>query len=131
MFEATTHNIKIVAQPTYLDLQSYPEESHYVWAYTINIENLGERTVTLLRRYWKITDGGGQVQEVEGDGVVGEQPTLEPSMVFQYTSGVVLTTASGIMTGIYEFADVISGDVIKVEIPTFSLDTPEATARAN
>ncbi len=131
MFESTTHDIKIVAEPVYLELQSYPEESHYVWAYTINIENMGERTVTLLRRYWKITDEGGQVQEVEGDGVVGEQPKLEPSMVFQYTSGVVLTTPSGIMAGIYEFADAISGDVLKVEVPTFSLDTPQTVARAN
>src|SRR5688572_29723062 len=101
MYTRTTRRIKIVVIPTYLPDQSDPEEHHYVWAYTIQLENLGEEKVQLLNRYWRITDGSGGVQEVRGPGVVGEQPVLEGGDSYQYTSGVALKTSSGIMVGHY------------------------------
>ena len=78
MYERVTMGVKVIVQPKYLDGQSKPEEGHYVWAYSITIENHGRETVTLRTRYWKITDALGHVQEVRGAGVVGEQPTLKP-----------------------------------------------------
>jgi uncharacterized protein affecting Mg2+/Co2+ transport len=84
MYERITNGIKIIVRPHYLEGQSKPEEGHYVWAYTITIENHGRETVTLRTRYWKITDAHGRVQEVRGAGVVGEQPTLKPGDL-QYT----------------------------------------------
>ena len=102
MYQRITRDIKIVVRPQYLEGQSKPEEGHFVWAYTVTIENHGRETVTLRTRYWKITDAHGRVQEVRGAGVVGEQPTLKPGDSFQYTSGCPLPTASGFMTGAYQ-----------------------------
>ena len=90
MYNRTTRNIRIHVQPQFLESQSRPDEAKFVWAYTITIENQGAETVTLLSRYWKITDAFGRVQEVRGDGVVGEQPTLKPGENFEYTSGARL-----------------------------------------
>ncbi len=102
MYIKTTRHIKITVAPAYLTEQSDPGERHYVWAYTIQIENMGQETVQLLNRYWHITDAGGGVQEVRGAGVIGEQPVLQPGDTYQYTSGAALRTSSGIMTGKYE-----------------------------
>ena len=85
MYHRTTRNIRIHVQPQFLEGQSRPDEAKFVWAYTITVENQGAEIVTLLSRYWKITDAFGRVQEVRGDGVVGEQPTLRPGENFQYT----------------------------------------------
>jgi ApaG protein len=123
MYESTTANIKIIVKPQYLEGQSRPEESHFVWAYTIRIENHGSETVTLKTRYWKITDARGRVQEVRGAGVVGEQPTLAPGQSFEYTSGAPLPTPSGFMTGAYQMQGE-DGRMFNVDIPTFSLDSP-------
>jgi ApaG protein len=131
VFTRTTHAIKVTALPVYLAEQSEPEESHFVWAYTIFIENLGSRTVQLLNRTWHITDAFGQQQTVQGAGVVGEQPVLDPGMSFQYTSGTVLQTPSGMMYGAYEMVDQDSKQRFEVMIPAFSLDSPQALARAN
>ena len=76
MYSETTRGISVTVKPIYLEDQSSPAEGHFVWAYHVRIENRGEETVQLRRRYWKITDGRGQVQEVRGPGVVGEQPVL-------------------------------------------------------
>jgi ApaG protein len=130
-FTKTTHLVKVTAVPMYLVEQSEPEEDHFVWAYTIHIENHGECTVQLISRYWHITDALGQVQEVNGAGVVGEQPVLEPGEVYQYTSGVVLPTSSGIMDGYYEMENLSSGERFHVVIPAFSLDSPGQILRAN
>jgi ApaG protein len=130
MFTQTTHAIRITVVPAYLAHQSEPDDAHFVWAYTITIENLGHETVQLLNRYWHITDAQGQVQEVRGPGVVGEQPVLAPGEQFQYTSGVALKTSSGIMRGYYEMA----GDtqaLFLADIPAFSLDSPQQAARPN
>ncbi len=131
MFIQTTRLIKVTAMPLYLEDQSDAEDEHYVWAYTIQIENHSDKTVQLLNRTWHVTDATGQVQEVQGPGVVGEQPILQPGDVFQYTSGTVLNTASGMMSGFYEMVEAESGERFDVDIPAFSLDSPLQMARPN
>lgn len=124
MYERTTRNIRITVEPEYLADQSRPEESYFVWAYTITIANLGRETVTLKTRYWKITDAQGRSQEVRGAGVIGEQPTLRPGEEFSYTSGAPLATASGFMVGAYQM-ETTDGEPFNVDIPAFSLDSPD------
>jgi len=128
MYQAKTHDIEVTVKPIYLEDQSSPEESHYVWAYQVKIANHGRETVQLLNRYWRIVDSLGRVQEVRGAGVVGEQPMLEPGESFEYTSGTPLPTPSGIMGGTYEMEGP-KGERFTVTIPTFSLDTPDATEK--
>ena len=123
MYELVTRGIKIVVRPQYLENQSKPDEGHFVWAYTITVENHGPDTVTLKTRYWKITDANGKVQEVRGAGVVGEQPVLKPGDSFQYTSGCPLKTPSGFMVGAYQMLTE-DGQLFNVHIPAFSLDSP-------
>jgi ApaG protein len=130
MYTKTTREIKITVVPVYLTEQSDPDDHHYVWAYTIQIENMGEETAQLINRYWHITDAKGAVQEVRGPGVIGEQPLLEPGDAYQYTSGAALKTSSGIMKGHYEM-HTPAGDVFLVEIPAFSLDSPDQVRRPN
>lgn len=130
MYSATTHHICVTVHPVYLEEQSLPEEQHYVWAYTIQIENTGTQTVQLINRNWHITDANGQTQEVHGPGVVGEQPVLRPTESYQYTSGAALHTPSGIMMGTYEM-QTDNGDLFLIEIPAFSLDSPEQIGRPN
>lgn len=131
MFTRTTQLIKVTALPIFLPDQSSPEDDYYVWAYTISIENLSSNIVQLMSRTWKITDAQGQVQYVQGAGVVGEQPVLEVGFTYQYTSGTVLHTPSGIMEGSYDFLNVTTGEMLLIEIPTFSLDSPQERARPN
>ncbi len=123
MYTQTTRSITITVMPTYLDDQSSPEESHYVWKYHIRIENHGDDTVQLRTRYWRITDSMGRVQEVRGAGVVGEQPVLGPGESYEYTSGTPLPTPSGIMVGTYQMESQ-SGEKFEVDVPAFSLDSP-------
>jgi len=123
MYEGNTQGIRIVVHPHFLEGQSRPDEGHFVWAYTIIIENNGDATVTLRTRYWKITDAKGRVQEVRGEGVVGEQPTLKPGERFQYTSGCPLSTPSGFMVGAYQMQRA-DGSFFNADIPAFSLDSP-------
>lgn len=130
MYTRTTRNIKITAVPHYLAEQSDPHEQHYVWAYTIQLENMGKETVQLLNRHWQITDAAGVVQEVQGSGVIGEQPVLHPGDAYQYTSGAALKTTSGIMVGKYEM-ETAEGERFMVDIPPFSLDSPQQVGRPN
>ncbi len=130
MFVKTTNHIKVTAIPRFLPEHSEPEDDHYVWAYTIQLENQGERTVQLLSRYWNITDANGLVQEVRGEGVVGEQPVLKPGEAFRYTSGTSLNTSSGVMHGTYLMRGE-TGDRFDIVIPAFSLDSPYVTALVN
>lgn len=125
MYSSTTRAITVTVEPVYLDDQSEPERGHYVWAYHVRIENHGGEVVQLLNRFWRITDASGQTQEVQGAGVVGEQPVLEPGESFEYTSGAPLTTPSGFMVGRYEM-ETPGGDRFEVDIPAFSLDSPDA-----
>jgi ApaG protein len=130
MYSKVTRNIKITVTPAYLEAQSDPEGHHYVWAYTVNMENNGDEQVQLINRYWQITDATGAVQEVRGAGVVGEQPTLHGGDIYQYTSGAALRTPSGIMRGNYEMENELHERFL-VEIPAFSLDSPTQQQRPN
>ncbi len=123
MYQQTTKSIQVTVKAMYLDDQSTPSDNHFVWAYQIEILNLGDDTVQLLNRHWRITDSLGRVQEVRGPGVVGEQPTLEPGESFEYTSGTPLNTPSGIMVGEYEMQG-STGERFYVDVPAFSLDSP-------
>ena len=115
--------IDVEVQPRFLADQSEPDSGRYVFAYTIRIHNSGRVAARLLARHWHITDGNGRIEEVHGDGVVGEQPWLEPGEDFEYSSGVVLPTSLGTMQGSYELqAD--DGTVFKADIPAFTLSTP-------
>jgi len=130
VYSEITRSIKVIVKPFYLEDQSSPGESHYVWAYHVRIENHGQETVQLRRRHWHITDGLGRVQEVRGPGVVGEQPVLAPGDSFEYTSGTPLKTPSGIMVGSYEM-ETPSGESFAVKVPAFSLDSPHQKVRLN
>jgi ApaG protein len=123
MYRAVTRGIQVTVTPQYLADKSSPEQDRYFWAYTIEIKNLGDRTVQLKTRHWKITDGQGHVQEVRGPGVVGEQPTLKPGERFEYTSGVPLNTPTGLMAGTYQMV-AENGERFDAEVPAFSLDSP-------
>ncbi len=123
MYNAVTRLISVTVTPYFIEEQSDPEDNHFVWAYQVNIENTGRETVQLIGRYWHITDANGQVQEVRGDGVVGEQPVLRPGESFEYTSGTPLSTPSGIMVGRYQM-ETKAGEEFEIEIPAFSLDSP-------
>lgn len=123
MYETTTHDIKVSVEPVFLDDQSSPEDSHFVWAYSVKIENSSAKQVQLINRHWKITDSQGRSQEVRGTGVVGEQPILKPGETFEYTSGTPLPTPSGFMHGAYEM-ETTEGDHFEIQIPAFSLDSP-------
>ncbi|MEX0299869.1 MAG: Co2+/Mg2+ efflux protein ApaG [Kordiimonas sp.] len=129
-FTETTEGVRVSVQSYYLSEQSDPPEGKYVWAYRILIENEGDIPVRLLTRHWIITDGQGATQEVMGDGVVGEQPRLEPGSDFIYTSGCPLSTPSGFMQGSYDMEDAV-GRTFKVAIPAFSLDSPFGSNKVN
>ncbi|MBU0724976.1 MAG: Co2+/Mg2+ efflux protein ApaG [Alphaproteobacteria bacterium] len=130
MYSQTTQSICVTVRPVYLEDQSSPAESHYVWAYQVHIENQSDRTVQLRSRFWQITDALGRTQEVRGEGVVGEQPVLRPGDSFDYTSGTPLTTPSGIMMGAYTM-ETETGDHFDIAIPAFSLDSPHQSVRLN
>jgi ApaG protein len=123
MYSETTRSITVTVKPFFLEDQSAPDESHYVWAYHVRIENRGRETVQLRNRHWKITDSHGQMQEVRGPGVVGEQPVLGPGESFEYTSGTHLETSVGTMRGTYQMvAD--DGKHFDAPIPPFTLSVP-------
>jgi ApaG protein len=130
MYTATTRAISVTVKPQYLPDQSEPNKAQYVWAYQVRIENKGDVAVQLRSRHWKITDGLGRLQEVKGPGVVGKTPRLRPGEVFEYTSGSSLSTSSGFMGGTYQMVSE-SGENFDIEIPTFSLDTPNAARQLN
>jgi ApaG protein len=130
MYTETTRAITVTVEPIYLENESAPEQSQFVWAYHVRIENKGVEAVQLRNRYWRITDALGRVQEVRGAGVVGEQPLLRPGQSFEYTSGTPLPTPSGIMTGSYEMEG-SNGEKFSVKIPAFSLDSPHQQIRVN
>lgn len=115
--------IHIDVKTHYLQQESDPESGRYVFAYTITITNDGDQPVMLLSRYWHICDANEKVQEVHGEGVVGQQPRLTPGESFQYTSGAVLETAIGTMEGHYQFIT-DDGDIFTTDIPAFTLADP-------
>lgn len=130
VYEARTGDILVRVAPTYLPEESSPGSGRWIWFYTIEIENHGTRTVTLVSRHWVITDGLNRVEEVQGQGVVGEQPVLGPREAFRYQSGCPLGTPSGAMRGTYQMVTA-DGEAFEVEIPEFSLHLPGARRRLN
>jgi ApaG protein len=130
MYRAVTRDIEVTVNPQYLPERSAPDRSEYFWAYTIEITNRGPEAVQLRTRHWHITDAFGRRQEVRGAGVVGKQPTLKPGESFEYTSGVPLPTPSGFMTGTYGMVSA-AGVPFDIEIPTFSLDSPDGRRTIN
>src|ERR1700690_3087115 len=122
-YKAVTRGIAVSVEPTYLEADSSPSNSQYLWAYRVIIENQGRDTVQLLSRHWMITNARGELTEVKGPGVIGKQPVLKPGESFEYTSGAPLDTPSGMMGGAYQM-ETENGELFDIEIPTFSLDGP-------
>ncbi|MCW9015251.1 MAG: Co2+/Mg2+ efflux protein ApaG [Gammaproteobacteria bacterium] len=118
------YKISVEVIPAYIEEQSHPDQGHYVFSYTVTIVNDGDIPAKLLTRHWIITDSMGDTQEVKGDGVVGEQPYLKPGEGFQYTSGTMMKTPVGSMTGSYQMlAD--DGIEFDAQIPEFYLVVPK------
>jgi ApaG protein len=114
MQQAKPYAIDVEVTPRFLEDQSEPDADRYVFAYTIRIHNRGSVAARLLARHWMITDGNGRTEEVHGDGVVGEQPWLDPGDDYEYTSGVVLETGDGAMQGRY---DMLAADGTHFDAP--------------
>lgn len=131
MFEQETSGLVVRVAPRFLPEESAPEQSRYVWAYAIEIENRSEGAVQLLSRFWRITDANGLTQEVRGAGVVGEQPVIEPGECFRYTSAAPLAAASGVMMGAYSMQRLCDGAAFDIAVPLFALDSPHQSKRAN
>ena len=125
MYRAVTRQIVVTVEPNFMPERSVVDRGQYFWSYTIVITNSGQETVQLQTRHWTITDASGRKQEVRGEGVVGEQPVLAPGERFEYTSGVPLPTASGFMTGRYQMESE-SGERFEIDVPAFSLDSPDS-----
>jgi ApaG protein len=129
-YEARTRDIVVRVFPVYATEESSPEQGLYLWSYTVEIENHGAETVTLVSRRWSITDGFNRVSDVEGSGVVGEQPELRPREAFRYVSNCPLPTPSGAMKGSYAMVTE-AGELFDVDIPEFSLHLPGASLKLN
>jgi len=127
---AITRGIAVSVEPTYLEANSSPGNSQYFWAYRVTIENQGRETVQLLNRHWMITNARGEFTEVKGPGVIGKQPLLKPGESYSYTSGAPLDTPSGMMGGSYQMES-DRGELFDIEIPTFSLDSPNQDVLLN
>ena len=123
MQNESKYQVDVKVKTAYVEAQSDPEANRYVFAYTITIRNAGEVPAQLITRHWLITDANNRVQEVRGEGVVGEQPHLTPGASFQYTSGTVIETPVGTMEGSYQMrAD--DGTEFNAPIPPFTLCVP-------
>ena len=128
--DSPDYAIDVDVATRFLDDQSAPEDGRYVFAYTIRIHNRGTMPARLISRHWRITDGDGRIQHVDGAGVIGKQPVLRPGARFEYSSGCPLTTPSGMMQGAYRFEDE-TGASIEATIPLFALDSPYDERRPN
>jgi ApaG protein len=122
---ATTGDIRVRVAVSYLPEQSAPKAGRWFWSYHVRIENGGERSVQLLSRHWRISDGRGTEHEVRGEGVVGEMPLIAPGGSYDYVSGCPLATPSGAMRGSYRLVDE-DGQTFDVAIPPFQLQSPVA-----
>lgn len=123
MAQDKNHQIAVDVETTFIEAQSDEEDERFVFAYTVTIQNKGHVPAKLLTRHWVITDANGKVQEVRGEGVVGEQPYLKPGEGFQYTSGTMLQTPVGTMHGSYQM---VADDGTKFDAPIkpFTLSVP-------
>jgi len=123
MHSEFSQGIQVEVESLYVESESDPERNRFMFAYTVTIRNIGEISAKLLTRHWVIRDANGKVQEVQGDGVVGEQPHLKPGEGFQYTSGTMLETSMGTMGGSYLMVT-DDGDTFKAPIDDFLLTAP-------
>jgi ApaG protein len=128
---AITSDVQISVWPEFVDSKSSIIGDLYIWSYHVRIENRKNEPVKLISRYWRIIDEKGGVQEVNGEGVVGEQPIIAANSIYQYSSGVHLRHPSGIMMGKYQMKKVEGGEIFDVKIPTFSLDVPNLISVIN
>jgi ApaG protein len=126
-FYRLTQGIRITVHPEYLGVQSDPDRRRFVFAYHVRIENVGKQSAKLLTRHWRIHDGIGEDIEVEGEGVVGEQPLIAPGKVHEYQSFCVLKSSNGHMEGAYRFVRA-DGTTFQAEIPRFNLERAELGA---
>lgn len=131
MYEQETAGMVVRVAPQFLPDQSEPDESRFVWSYTIEIENRSADPVKLISRFWRITDENGVTQEVRGDGVIGQQPIIPPGESFTYSSAAPLAAPSGVMLGAYSMRKLGSGEEFDITVPTFVLDSPHNTRLAN
>lgn len=131
MYQAVTRGIRVKVTPRFLPDESEPGSGRFFWAYSVRIDNGSPETVQLLSRHWQIVDGNGHFEEVRGDGVVGEQPVIEPGGHFDYTSGCPLTTPDGTMSGSYRMRVNATGETFEAEIPAFALTSPYARRTAH
>ena len=130
MYEQETAGMIVRVDPQFLPQESRPADSRYVWAYTIEIENRRPDPVQLISRFWRITDENGATQEVRGEGVIGQQPVIEPGASFKYTSAAPLAAPSGVMMGAYSMQRE-NGEAFDINVPLFALDSPNNSRRAN
>jgi ApaG protein len=124
MVTEITQGIRVTVETEYQPSYSSPSQYHYVFTYRITIENQSENTIQLLRRHWYISDAGYAAREVEGEGVVGQQPVLEPGQSHQYVSGCNLKSGIGKMTGTYLMERIVDGTKLSVNIPEFVMVAP-------
>ena len=124
MIAEITKGVKVSVETEYQPTYSSPSQYHYVFTYRITIENQSEFTIQLMRRHWSIHDAGFNQREVEGDGVVGQQPVLEPGQTHQYVSGCNLKSGIGKMVGTYEMERIVDGSHFSVKIPEFMMVAP-------
>lgn len=125
MISQITKGVKITVRTHFQPAYSRPEMSHFLFTYKIMIENTSEYSVKLLRRHWYIFDSNGEHREVEGDGVVGQQPVLMPNEIYEYESACNLTTDMGKMHGTFEMMRIIDKEIFLAEIPEFKLIAPQ------
>lgn len=122
-FERTTQGIAIHVTPVFVDQESRPEDDFYLWAYQVRIENQGVDTIRILDRQWSVIDARGMTKTITGAGVFEDQPVLKPGDAFEYTNTIPLSTTSGLISGKYAL-EANKGDILEVEAPVFSLDSP-------
>jgi len=124
MITATTQGVKVTVETEYMPEYSSPAQYHFVFTYRITIENVNDHTIRLVSRHWDIKDATHSKREVDGDGVVGKQPVLEPGEAHQYVSGCNLKSGIGSMSGYYTMEKVIDGKIFNVDIPGFMMVVP-------
>jgi ApaG protein len=121
MYTEETRGIRVIVEPSYLREESRPQEGLYLFAYKVTLVNTGSEMIQLLSRHWIITDANGQTREVQGEGVIGQQPVLGPGVTYEYSSFSPLPTPMGKMRGSYLMKNLTSGETFKARIPLFFL----------
>lgn len=129
-YSIITQDVDITVWPEFIDSKLNPIENLFIWAYHVRIQNKSDEPIKLLSRYWRIVDANGIIQEVSGEGVIGEQPKILPQASYQYSSGVHLQSPSGIMMGHYQMQK-DDGIIFNAKIPHFSLDVPSSKGVVN